>query len=586
MTDIATPATNYTYNLDKQLTNVTRPDGQAVTLIYDPVKGHLGTLTIPRGNYAYGYDVTSGQLSSITSPDGGGLAFTYDGFLPTSTTWSGAVAGTVSRTYNNDFQVTGISVGTDTIANTYDNDGLLTGAGALTLTHDVQNGLLTGATLGSATTSTTYNTFGELETETATYGSTTQYGATYTRDPLGRITSKQETIEGVTVTYDYAYDLAGRLVEVKTDGTITAAYGYDANGNRTEGTYDEQDRLLTWGTASYAYTANGELQSKTDTGLTTNYGYDVLGSLMQASLPGGMTIDYVIDGQNRRIGKKVDGLLTQGFLYQDKLNPIAELDGTGAITARFIYGSKANVPDYMVKGGSTYRIISDHLGSPRLIVNIADGSIAQRMDYDVWGNITTDTNPGFQPFGFAGGIYDQHTDLTRFGARDYDAQTGRWTSKDPIRFSGGDANLYGYVANNPLNFIDPLGLELNTGGFVLNNPQVTSNLQALNQAIINQGLSNSDFQLTVTGGDRYRDAAGNIRSSTNNEIIPNSSPTSPHLIERGARACDLSVSGVQDDVFDRALRDTDFLPQNTIRDYDDGHTHIGLPNLPTYWYRP
>ncbi|MDT8385448.1 MAG: RHS repeat-associated core domain-containing protein [Gammaproteobacteria bacterium] len=456
--DVATPATYYTYNLDKQLTNVTRPDGQAVTLSYDPVKGQRITLAIPRGNYGYGYDVTSGQLSSITAPDGGGLAFTYDGFLPTSTTWSGAVAGTVSRTYNNDFQVTGISVGTDTIANTYDNDGLLTGAGALTLTHDVQNGLLTGATLGSATTSTTYNTFGELETETATYGSTTQYGATYTRDPLGRITSKQETIEGVTVTYDYAYDLAGRLVEVKTDGTITAAYGYDANGNRTEGTYDEQDRLLTWGTASYAYTANGELQSKTDTGLTTNYGYDVLGSLMQASLPGGMTIDYVIDGQNRRIGKKVDGLLTQGFLYQDKLNPIAELDGTGAITARFIYGSKANVPDYMVKGGSTYRIISDHLGSPRLIVNIADGSIAQRMDYDVWGNITTDTNPGFQPFGFAGGIYDQHTQLTQFGARDYDAQTSRWTVKDPIRFNGGDLNLYTYVVNDPVNIIDPYGL--------------------------------------------------------------------------------------------------------------------------------
>jgi RHS repeat-associated protein len=59
--------------------------------------------------------------------------------------------------------------------------------------------------------------------------------------------------------------------------------------------------------------------------------------------------------------------------------------------------------------------------------------------------ITADTNPGFQPFGFAGGLYDVDTGLTRFGARDYDAFTGRWTSKDPIRFAGGDANLYGYV---------------------------------------------------------------------------------------------------------------------------------------------
>ncbi|HHH48073.1 MAG TPA: hypothetical protein ENK51_04205 [Gammaproteobacteria bacterium] len=61
---------------------------------------------------------------------------------------------------------------------------------------------------------------------------------------------------------------------------------------------------------------------------------------------------------------------------------------------RFVYGTKPNVPDYMIKGGNTYRIISDHLGSPRLIVNTTDGSIAQRIDYDVWGNITNDTNPG------------------------------------------------------------------------------------------------------------------------------------------------------------------------------------------------
>lgn len=79
------------------------------------------------------------------------------------------------------------------------------------------------------------------------------------------------------------------------------------------------------------------------------------------------------------------------------------------------------------------------------------------MDYDEFGNVINDTHPGFQPFGFAGGIYDVHTGLTRFGARDYDAQTGRWTSKDPIRFEGGDGNLYGYVANDPVNLVDENG---------------------------------------------------------------------------------------------------------------------------------
>jgi RHS repeat-associated protein len=121
------------------------------------------------------------------------------------------------------------------------------------------------------------------------------------------------------------------------------------------------------------------------------------------------------------------------------------------------YGSKGNVPDYMLKDGKTYRILSNHLGSPKLVVDISDGSVVQKMDYDAFGNIIEDSNPGFQPFGFAGGIYDLDTKLTRFGARDYDAQTGRWTAKDPILFAGGDTNLYGYVLSDPMNFVDLQG---------------------------------------------------------------------------------------------------------------------------------
>ncbi|WP_459874258.1 hypothetical protein, partial [Endothiovibrio diazotrophicus] len=66
---------------------------------------------------------------------------------------------------------------------------------------------------------------------------------------------------------------------------------------------------------------------------------------------------YLTDGRNRRIGKRVDGVLVQGFLYRDKLNPIAELDGDGNVVSRFVYGDKGNVPSYMVKGGVTYRIL-------------------------------------------------------------------------------------------------------------------------------------------------------------------------------------------------------------------------------------
>ncbi|WP_238944223.1 RHS repeat-associated core domain-containing protein [Allofranklinella schreckenbergeri] len=56
------------------------------------------------------------------------------------------------------------------------------------------------------------------------------------------------------------------------------------------------------------------------------------------------------------------------------------------------------------------------------------------------------------------GLYDPDTGLTRFGARDYDAETGRWTAKDPILFDGGNSNLYGYVLQDPVNLKDPNGL--------------------------------------------------------------------------------------------------------------------------------
>jgi len=197
---------------------------------------------------------------------------------------------------------------------------------------------------------------------------------------------------------------------------------------------------------------------------------------------------------------EVNGTLLQRFLYKDQLNPIAELGANNKIISRFVYGSKSNVPDYMIKNGITYRIISDHLGSPRLIVDSVTGDVIQRMDYDTWGNIVSDTNPGFQPFGFAGGLYDQHTSMTRFGLRDYEAWAGRWTLKDPIRFNGGDSNLYGYVVNNPVNWIDPWGLD--TTVVVNNNTPVIGTHAGV---VVGSG---ADAGLYDPGGSYYNDIKG------------------------------------------------------------------------------
>ncbi len=136
---------------------------------------------------------------------------------------------------------------------------------------------------------------------------------------------------------------------------------------------------------------------------------------------------------------------------------VAQVDGNSSLTERFIYGADDATPSYMIAGANTYRILSDERGSARLVVNIADGSVTQQLDYDEFGRVLSDSNPGFQPFGFAGGLYDPDTGLVRFGERDYSSETGQWTARDPILFDGGQYSLYTYADNDPINFLDPLG---------------------------------------------------------------------------------------------------------------------------------
>jgi RHS repeat-associated core domain len=480
-----TGVTQYLYNNDHQLTNVIRPDLQALTLNYNATTGKLDSITAPNGNTGYSYDPTTGNLASITTPDvnGGVLSYTYDGLLPVSETWSGgSVVGNVSWTYDNDFNIATETVVGSTINLTYDIDGLLlTGAGALAIGRNQSNGLITSTLLDNVSTSVGYDDFGVPTLLNVAFPSNA-VDISFIRDKLGRITQKTETINSTSTTYNYEYDPAGRLTDICVNGYRQTHYGYDANSNRTlkrqcaaniecqqlpstqcssgtdvTGTYDDQDRMTAYGNTTYGYTLNGELLSKTANGQTTIYQYDVFGNLRSVSSPAG-TIDYVIDGRNRRIGKKVNSTLVQGFLYDGQLRIVAELDENGILKSRFVYGTKVNVPEYMIQGGVTYRIITDHLGSPRFVVNSSTGAIAQQMNYDEFGNITSDSNPGFQPFGFAGGLYDRDTGLVRFGARDYDPVTGRWTKKDPIGFRGGDMNLYGYVLNEPTSLTDYNGL--------------------------------------------------------------------------------------------------------------------------------
>ena len=256
-------------------------------------------------------------------------------------------------------------MGGDPVTFEYDADGLLTRAGELNLTRDPAHGLIARTDVAGITGTQRHNDFGELAEREFLVNGGELYGTTYTRDALGRIIEKTETVDGTAITETYTYDETGRLTEVHRNGTLAHRYTYDANGNRTRhdsaagittADYDAQDRLTRYGDQTYSYNAAGDLTEKTAPEGTTTYDYDATGNLRQVNLPDGAELEYLIDGQDRRIGKQVDGELQQGWLYRDQLNPLAQTDGEGNITHRFIYGEQGHVPSYMVKDGQTSQL--------------------------------------------------------------------------------------------------------------------------------------------------------------------------------------------------------------------------------------
>jgi YD repeat-containing protein len=363
--------TKYFYNPDRQIDSIVRPDSITIAVTYDSA-GRPTAVAFDRGSLTLRYSSGTGNLTKVRTPEGDSLLFTYDGPLPTEVRWAGTVHGKIAVEYDNNFRVISQTLAdTDVVSFGYDNDGLLSSAGALVLGRSTTNGLLLADTLGPVRSAYQYTSRGELSGYRVKYDTTNLFAAGYSRDSLGRIVQLFDTTQGTATRWAFVYDSVGRLAKDSINGVVYHAFAYDANGNRTSYTsgagtanylYDAQDRVV-WGrvgtdTTKYTYGSNGELRTMAVPGIgETKYAYDGLGNLISVLLPDSTMIEYVIDGENRRVGRKVSGRLVRGWLYQDALRPVAELDSSGNLVSRYVYATRANVPDYMEKGGTTYRIV-------------------------------------------------------------------------------------------------------------------------------------------------------------------------------------------------------------------------------------
>ncbi len=466
---------SYQYDKDKRLVRKLFPSGKEIIYDYNDGAGDkslLRQIVTPEGQIDYTYACGS-KVETVTKGSES-LTWSYDSSLVTSETLSGTLNQTLTYNYDNDgdFLIDGMTYAGGTESFDYDNDNLLTRSGSYTINHKPENGLPDSITGGALSLGRSFNGYGETGGETFTVnGVTVASWNVSTRDNSGRIIEKTETINGTTDTYVYSYDDNGRLATVTKNSSLVEDYIYsnlpygtcDYRMNSLRGiageelNYDDEDRLLNAGSTTYIFNEDGHLASKVKGIEETQYTYSSRGELLNVTLQDSTFIEYEHDPLGRRIAKIINGTIVEKYLWQGLTNLLAVYDGSDTLLMRFQYAD-GRMPVAMTKGGATYYLGYDQTGTLKAVAD-STGNVVKAITYDSFGFIISDSDETFKvPFGFAGGLHDRDTGLVRFGYRDYDPEVGRWTAKDPILFAGGDTDLYGYVLNDPVNFIDMKGL--------------------------------------------------------------------------------------------------------------------------------
>jgi RHS repeat-associated protein len=487
VTDPLGHLTRMGYNAQNRVTSVTDAIGGQTSFAYDP-NGNLLTVTDARNHTtSYAYD-NMDRRSTRTDPLLRSETFAYD------------AAGNVAQVTDRKNQITTYTYDplnrrrtvtyddASTITNTYDAGDRLTQvddsvAGTIIRAYDPLDRLSTETT-PEGSVGYTYDPASRRQTMTVAG----QPAVNYTYDDADRLTGIMQAAASVSVAYDetnrrtsltlpngivtgYAYDAASQLTGLAyTLGATTLGdltYAYDAAGNRTSTggtwtrtglpttltsvTYDAANQITQWGGTSFSYDPNGNLTSNGTNMYTWNARNQLVG------LSGGTSASFAYDGMGRRRSKTVGGT-TNNFLY-DELNFVQEQSGGGTPTANLLTGADVDETFTRTDASGTSTLLIDALGSTLALAN-ASGTVQTQYTYEPFGATTTSGATSTNTQQFTGRENDA-AGLYFYRARYYTPSFARFGAEDPIRLLGGP-NLFAFVANNPIGFRDPLGLQVRT----------------------------------------------------------------------------------------------------------------------------
>ncbi|MFD0679585.1 MULTISPECIES: S-layer homology domain-containing protein [unclassified Paenibacillus] len=483
--DGVSPWVTLNYDNGERLNKASLPSGRNVDYGYESSGGkRITAMNDPDVKRSFTYSDATDRVSSIVSEQTGNAAlkqtieYTYSGSDVKKIAYKGKAAGTFDYTYDNLSNLTNIHMSvtqqvygnvTNVVYDTaigWNKDNQMTRFGPFNFTLSGPGGRAATVSDGALSMENTYDDLGRLQQRKYLLNGRSVYGAEYDYDSRGFVTDRTVSMAGGAADLiHYEYDRDGQLLSsARAGGGFTETYSYDVNKNRTSRSitgkpeelslYDANDLLKQAGVTAYVFDADGFLKQRG----SDRFRYGVRGELLEATVSGS-TYTYTYDALGRRTARDDGTGKTIQYLYghPHSLQMLTASVGTNGEVTNYYYNEDSLLIGFE-RGGQRYYVITDNVGTPELVLNAA-GAEVKKLRYDSYGVLLSDSNPAFELLiGFAGGLEDRATGLVRFGARDYDSASGRWTARDPVLFESGQANLYAYVNNNPVLLRDPCGM--------------------------------------------------------------------------------------------------------------------------------